>query len=309
MIDITLLGTAATMPLPARALSSALLSCAGRSILLDCGEGTQAAARKAHVSLMKTDLIALTHYHGDHVFGLPGLLQTFSCLGRTAPLYITGPEGLEELLNPVMKLSGPLPFRILPLTLPEGGALDAVLPGWSGDAHLHAFPTNHRVPSLGYCFSLTRPGKFDPSAADALGVPPNHRGALQRRNAVTLDSGAVITPDMVLGQARKGLRVVFSGDTAPCPALTEAAAGADLLLCDATYGEDAYAAQAELYGHCTFSQAGKLAAQAGVRRLWLTHFSQIMETPEDFLPLAQAEFPDAVCGFDSLSIRLKFEER
>lgn len=309
MIDITLLGTAATMPLPARALSSALISCAGRSILLDCGEGTQAAARKAHVSLMKTDLIAFTHYHGDHIFGLPGLLQTFSCLGRTAPLYITGPEGLEELLGPMLHLSGPLPFRILPVTLPEDGALSAVLPGWSREAHLHTFPTNHRVPSVGYCFSLSRPGKFDPSAADALGVPQICRGELQRGKAVTLDSGVVITPDMVLGQARKGLRIVFSGDTAPCPALTEAAAEADLLICDATYGEDAYAGQAELYGHCTFSQVGKLAAQAGVGRLWLTHFSQVMETPEDFLPLAQAEFPGAVCGFDGLSIRMKFEER
>ena len=117
MITVTLLGTAATMPLPERALTSVLLSYDGRSILFDCGEGTQAAARKAHASLMKTDLIALSHYHGDHIFGLPGLLQTYSCLGRSSPLWITGPEGLEEVLNTMLTLAGPLPYPVYALML------------------------------------------------------------------------------------------------------------------------------------------------------------------------------------------------
>ena len=160
------------MPLPERALTSVHLTCGGRSILFDCGEGTQCSARKAQVSLMKTDLVALTHYHGDHLFGLPGLLQTLGCLGRTDPLFITGPEGLEDAMHPIFQLAGPLPFSVPLITLPPDGiSLHAFLPHWSGDAFLSPVPTCHRVPSQGYCFTLRRPGKFDAEAAQSLKIP------------------------------------------------------------------------------------------------------------------------------------------
>ena len=119
MIDVTLLGTSALLPLPDRALTSALLTLNGRSILFDCGEGTQSAARKAGVSLMKTDLIALTHYHGDHIFGLPGLLQTMGVMERAEPLFITGPEGVREELAPILKLAGPTGYEIRLIELPK----------------------------------------------------------------------------------------------------------------------------------------------------------------------------------------------
>ena len=122
MIDVALIGTAALVPIPERALTAALLSCAGRSILLDCGEGTQTAARKAGVSLMSTDVIALTHYHGDHIFGLPGLLQTMCCMGRTDPLTILGPEGIQEELAPIVKLAGWLSYPLSLQELPPEGA-------------------------------------------------------------------------------------------------------------------------------------------------------------------------------------------
>ena len=158
MIDITLLGTAATMPLPERALTAVHLSFSGRSILFDCGEGTQTAARKAHVSLMKTDLIALTHYHGDHFFGLPGLLQTFGCLGRTDPLIITGPDGLEEAMQPILQLCGSLPFSVSLFHLPQNGvSLSDLIPHWCSDSMLIPVPTRHLVDSQGYRFYLLRP--------------------------------------------------------------------------------------------------------------------------------------------------------
>ena len=309
MIMITLLGTGATMPLPDRALTAVALVYGGRTILFDCGEGTQSAARKAHVSLMKTDLIALTHYHGDHIFGLPGLLQSYGCLGRTSPLVITGPDGLEEAMQPILQLCGPLPFevRLVPLNS-EGSRMNELLPGWDSECILSPVRTHHRVASCGYRFSLHRPGKFNPPAAEALKIPKPFWGLLQHGNPVTLENGSEVLPELVLGPARKGLSVVFSGDTAPCDSLTAAAADADLFICEATYGEDSFSAQAEKYGHCTFSQAAQMAADASVARLWLAHFSQIMENPEDFLPYAQAVFPSAVCGSDAMNITLRFEE-
>ena len=307
LIDVTLLGTSATMPLPERALTSAHLAFGGRSILFDCGEGTQTAARRAQVSLMKTDLIALTHYHGDHLFGLPGLLQTFGCLGRSDPLFLTGPDGLEEAIRPILQLAGSLPFSVHPVTLPEGGtSLGSLLPNWSADAFLAPVPTCHRVPSQGYCFTLRRPGKFQVEAAKRLKIPQRRWGELQRGKNVMLENGTVITPHMVLGEDRAGLRVVFSGDTAPCSTLRKAAAGADLFLCEATYGDDSYAAHAALYGHCTFSQSARMASDAGARRLWLMHFSQILRQPEEALPYATAIYPDAVLGEDGMKITLNF---
>ena len=318
MIDVTLLGTAATMPLPDRALTSVFLSCGGHSILFDCGEGTQTAARKAHVSLMKTDLIALTHYHGDHIFGLPGLLQTMACLGRTQPLYLTGPDGLDEAMRPIIQLSGALPFPVLafaPMNLQDSPERDNYtfhfsdyIAGWPEEASLTVFRTEHRVPSCGYSFCLARPGRFDPERALALQIPQRLWGVLQHGDCVELADGRTIAPEEVLGPERKGLKVVFSGDTAPCGGLKNAAESADLLLCDATYGEDSQQGQADKYGHSTFSRTAALARDAGVKRLWLVHFSQIMERPEDYLYYASEFFPEAVCGTDGMRIRLSFEQ-
>lgn len=166
MIDITLLGTAALMPLPDRALTAALLTCGGHSVLFDCGEGTQAAERRHDVSLMKADMIALTHFHGDHVFGMPGLLETMCVMGRTETLYITGPEGLREELAPILKLVGWTSYAIELIELPpEGLRLETLVKGWPHEAVLRAFRTEHRVASQGYCFTLGRAGKFMPQKA------------------------------------------------------------------------------------------------------------------------------------------------
>lgn len=305
MIDFTLLGTAATMPLPERALSSAVLRCKGRTILFDCGEGTQTAARKVHVSLMKTDLIALTHYHGDHIFGLPGLIQSMNCLGRTDTLYITGPVGIEAELAPILQLAGDLQYDVRLIT--GKVQLSALNASWPVGAVLTPFPTEHRVESCGYAFKLSRPPKFLPEKARALDIPLGLWRRLQNGESVKIGDKSV-TPDMVTGDGRKGLSVVFSGDTTPCESLISASHGADLLVCDATYAEDAQADLAALYGHSTFSQAAALAAKANVRRLWLTHYSQMIGSPEDYLNIVQSIYPDAECGYDGKSIKLTFEE-
>ena len=308
MIDVTLLGTSALMPLPDRAPASAALSCSGRPTLLDCGEGTQTAARKAGVNLMKTDLIALTHYHGDHIFGLPGLLQTLNCLGRTEPLFITGPRGIREILSPILSLAGPLPFPVRTVAIPKPGLpLDSLAPGWPSGSLLQAFPTRHRVPSQGYRFSLARAGKFRPDRAKELGVPVSSWKDLQRGLEVTVN-GTVFRPEDVLGAPRRGLSVFFSGDTSVCPGLLEGAKDSDLFICDATYGEDEQTQLAKEHGHMTFSQAGEAAAAAGASRLWLIHYSQMITFPEEYLPNALSRFPGSVCGSDGMSLTLRFSD-
>ena len=297
MITVTLLGAAATMPLPDRALTSVYLSCGGHNVLFDCGEGTQTAIRKAHLSPMKIELICLSHYHGDHIFGLPGLLHSMSLLGRAEPLLITGPAGIETELAPIMALCRDLDYEVRLFPMPEEGLELA--------AHLHlkAFPTAHKMPSIGYRFELERPGAFLSEKAEALGIPKSCWARLQRGEAVD-----GFRPQDVLGEARKGLSVVFSGDTSPCPSLVENAAGADLFICEATYGDDAHLENAVRHGHSTFTQAAQMAAEAGVKRLWLAHFSQMVTEPEECLPLAEALFPGAEAGFDGKSCCLRFEE-
>ena len=308
MLDITLLGTSALLPLPERALTAVHLACAGHSILFDCGEGTQSAARKARVSLMKTDLIALTHYHGDHIFGLPGLLQTMGSMGRTESLAITGPAGLKTAMEPILKLAEWLPFEVSLMPLPSDGLiLDSLFPGWPDRAVLKAFPTRHRVVSQGYQFTLGRAGLFKPDQAKALNIPVQFWSRLQRGEAQQLDNQTIL-PQQVMGPDRAGLKFVFSGDTAPCDSLVHAAQNADLLICEATYGENEQADLAEEYGHMTFSLAGQTAAQAHAQRLWLAHYSQRIEDPEAYLPLTQAHFPAAECGEDGMHISLQFHE-
>lgn len=308
MIDVTLLGTSALLPIPERALTAAAMFCGGHSILFDCGEGTQTAARRHSVSLMKTDIIALTHYHGDHVFGIPGLLLTMHNMGRTEPLYIMGPEGLSEAMAPLMTLVGAVNYEIRFISAPyEGLRLCDLIDGWPVKARLTAFKTEHRVSSCGYAFTLDRAGKFLPEKAVELGVPTRQWKVLQSGESVTVGDD-VILPEAVLGEARRGLKFVFSGDTCACESLVNAARGADLFICEATYGENEQAELAIEHGHMNFAQAARVASDAEVKKLWLAHYSQMIKDTADYLPLAADIFPNTVCGEDGMSVTLRFEE-
>ena len=309
MLTITLLGTAATMPLPERALTAAVAECGGHSLLFDCGEGTQTAARRAGVNLMRADAICLTHYHGDHIFGLPGLLQTLGAQGRTRPLVLLGPEGLREIWRAIYALTGLLPYEVRPQVCKAGVpvALDVLSEGWPAGAVLLPIATKHRVRSLGYRIDLPRAGKFLPEKARALGVPVQQWKLLQRGQTVQT-ADRTVQPAEVLGPVRQGLRFVFSGDTTACPALEQAAQEADLLLCDATYALPEQEAQAKQWGHSTFGQSAALAAKAHAKRLWLVHYSPMITDPEEYAAQVQAIFPAAECGFDGKTITLHYEE-
>lgn len=296
MLTVTLLGTGGTQPLPERALAALAVSVGGGTVLLDCGEGTQTALRRWGVSAYRLHTVLLTHYHGDHILGLPGLLQTLSSLGRTAPLMVVGPAGLEAVAAPMAALAGPLPFAV---HWRQAGQE----PFAAGPLTVTPFPLEHRVPCCGYALTLPRAGRFDPGRARAAGIPVALWSRLQAGQTVE-----GFTPDQVLGPPRRGLKVVYATDTRPCPAVTEAAREADLLCMDATYADDADLDKAKLYGHATCRETGALAAEAGVRRLWLTHYSAAVTDPAPGLAAAQRAYPDAVAGTDGMRLELDFDK-
>jgi ribonuclease Z len=309
MVDITLIGTGGLMPLPERALSSVLLKCQGKTILFDCGEGTQSASRKAGVSLVNTDMIALTHYHGDHIFGLPGLLQTMQVMERTSPLVIAGPKGIKTALKPLLTAAGELPYEITLVELKkEPTKLNTLVSDFPFFAELTPFETNHRVPSFGYVFTLERSGKFFPEKAEQLGVPINMWSLLQQGETITTETGVTVTPEQVLGKKRKGLKFVFTGDTALCDNLVKYSEDADLLISEATFGENDQRELAAERGHMTFSDAAKVAKEANVRRLCLTHFSPRVVNCSDYLFNATGIFENTVCGTDGMRFNLEFED-
>ena len=286
MLDIILLGTGGTQPLPERALAAACITVGGSNLLLDCGEGTQTAARRAGVSIFRMDAILLTHYHGDHIFGLPGIWQTMAAQGRTAPLVMAGPPGLTDVVRTFYAVAGPLPFELRLKELPDCKGEFEVPAGC-----VQAFPLKHRVPCCGYAFTLPRAGKFDPQRAKAAGIPVRYWSTLQSGQPV----GGFL-PSQVLGPPRRGLKVVYATDTRPCAALRRAAQDADLLLMDSTYADDADLPKAKLYGHSTCRETGTLAAEANVCRLWLTHYSAAVTDLAPGLAAAQQAFPTAAAG-------------
>ena len=267
-LSVLFLGTAASAPTARRGLTAHLIRRAGDRILVDCGEGTQRQLLRSGAGLVDVDDILLTHLHADHMLGLPGLLKTFGLRAREAPLRLYGPRGLGGLMATMDPLIGRLPFQLTVRELEPGQELDR------DGYRIHAFATDHGTRSLGYALvEDERPGRFDIDAARRLGVPEGPLfGELQHGRAVTLGSGETIAPDDVVGPARPGRRIVFSGDTRPCRTLFDAAAGADLLIHEATFLDDERDRAAET-GHSTAKQAASLARDAGVHLLALTHIS------------------------------------
>ncbi len=289
------------MPLKNRWLSSCLLSENGHSVLIDCGEGTQIALKETGQRFKPIDLIAITHFHADHISGLPGLLLTMSNEGRTEPVMITGPEGLSRIVRSLCIIAPKLPFPLQCVEYHESLCLTV------DRLTVQAFPVRHSIPCLGYRIDRKRSGKFDPEKARRNGVPLALWSRLQNNERIEQD-GKVYTPDMVLGEARRGLRVVYSTDTRPVQAIVKQAENADLLICEGMFGEDEKLAHAKEKGHMLFSEAAALARKAAVRRLWLTHYSPSLTDPEEYLSHATDIFASAECGFDGKTIDLLFDE-
>lgn len=302
MLDIALLGTGGTMPMKTRWLTSCLIRRGGQSVLIDCGEGTQIALKCAGRSVQKLDLLCITHFHADHISGLPGLLLSMGLEGRTEPLTLCGPQGLRRIVEGLRVIAPELPFALHFIEFSE----KAETLSFAG-LEITAFAVHHTMPCYGYRLHLPRIGKFDAERAKAAGIPVRAWGLLQKQEAVTLD-GVTYHQAQVLGAPRRGLTVAYCTDTRPVPAITEYAKDADLLILEGMYGEPEKRGKALETKHMMFTEAAQIAKDAGVHALWLTHFSPSMPNPQEYLPLAQAIFPETVCPRDGQEIDLQYTD-
>ena len=300
MLEVTLPGTGGTMPLKNRWLTCCLLRCEGHSILIDCGEGTQIALRCAGRSVQRLDLLCITHFHADHISGLPGLLLSMGQDGRTEPLTIAGPRGLVQTVTGLRTIAPELPFPIAFVELTE----KQQMLHFAG-MEITAFAVQHTLPCYGYRLHLPRPGKFDPERAKSSGIPIQVWGTLQKQEQAEF-GGAVYHQNQVLGPPRKGLTVTYCTDTRPTPAILQHADSADLLILEGMYGDDEKRAKALETKHMMFTEAAEIAAEAGAKRLWLTHYSPSLPDPETYLPAAQAIFPETRCAKDGDSVALRY---
>lgn len=302
VLDLALVGTGGMMPLPNRWLASVLVRSAGQRILFDCGEATQISLRALGWGIRGIGPILISHVHGDHLAGLPGLLLTQGNAARVEPQDVYGPPGLARVVEGLMRVAPYLPFELRCHEIEDGATFPI------GSLHVRAAAADHSVPCLAYRLDLPRSARFLPEQAARLGVPKTLWSHLARGQSV-LSGGSSIRPEQVLGPPRPGLAVGLVTDTRPTPALERLVTGVDLLVCEGTYGDSADQPRAVERKHMTFAEAAALARDAAVGELLLTHFSPALPHPEEFLAQAQAIFPNTRVGHDHLSLSLAFDDR
>lgn len=300
MLDVCLLGTGGMMPLPYRKLTALMTRYNGSNLLIDCGEGTQVAIKEKGWSFHPIDVICFTHYHADHISGLPGLLLTLGNAERTEPILMIGPKGLERVVNALRTIAPELPFEIQFRELTEREETIEVK-GYK----IHAFRVQHNVVCYGYTLEIERNGRFDVERALEAQIPKKYWSPLQKGEIIE-DEGRTLTPDMVLGPARRGIKVTYCTDTRPVSLIAECAKDSDLFICEGMYAEKEKEAKARQYKHMTFYEAAKLAAQANVSEMWLTHFSPSLVRAESYMKDVKKIFPHASLGKDGRSVELDF---
>lgn len=307
MIDVCLLGTGGTMPLPERFLSSLLIRNGGNLILIDCGEGTQVSLRRLGWGLKDIGTIAITHFHADHISGLPGLLLTIGNSGRGAdePVTIVGPRNLQRVVDSLRIIAPRLPYPVICKEL-TGDAKEEVA---IGELQMRACLGEHDLMCLSYRLDLSRAPSFLPERAKALNIPLPFWKKLQRGESVTDPvSGRVIAPEEVLGPPRPGLSVGFLTDSRPTQRLVEFHSDTDLLVCEATYGDPEDRPKAIENKHMTFAESAALGAAARAKNLWFTHYTPAMPNPAYFRREAEAIYPHVVLGYEHLTTTLKFRD-
>lgn len=298
MVDVCLLGCGGGLPTPERALTSLLVSYNGKKILIDCGEGTQVSMKMVGWGFKNIDVICFTHYHADHVMGLTGLLLTIANSGRELPLTIIGPSGLKEVFAGLTVIAPVLPYEV---KLVEFDCIDnnnfEDMFFQIDDVIIRGLPVNHSTYCLAYSLIFNRKKKFDIDKAKKNNIPKKFWSLLQNGNNVT-DEDKIYTPEMVLGEDRKGIKISYCTDTRPTKQLPDFVSESDLFICEGMYGEEEKYDKAVENRHMLFSEAATIAKLANVDELWLTHLSPALSDPEKYLNNAIDVFTNTQLGVD-----------
>ncbi len=298
-MELIFLGTSSALPTKDRNHSAVALKAFGEIILLDCGEGTQRQMTRARVSPMKINKILITHFHGDHFLGLPGLIQSMAFRGRKNPIHIFGPVGTSKIINYIKNLGYfKLSFPIHTYELDSGLVIE------NGDYTISCCPTKHTIPNLAYSIEEKRSPKFLLDKAAALGVKPGPDfGKLQAGIPVNLKDKTIL-PEQVLGEKRKGRRIIYSGDTRPCTNMINFSYYADVLIHESTF-DDSHQDKAVENGHSTASEASQIAKTAQVRQLILTHISTRYKDTDLLEKEALNIFENSIIAQDLMRIKVK----
>lgn len=298
MLDICLLGTGGMMPMPHRWLTSCMARCEGVNLLIDCGEGTQIAMKEKGWSPKPIDIMCFTHFHADHISGLPGMLLSMGNSEKTTPLILIGPKGLERVVGALRIICPELPFELKFIELTEQTEQLKI-----GPYIIDAFKVNHNITCYGYKLTIPRGGKFDADKARQLGIPLEYWNRLQ--HGETVDR---YTPDMVIGPERRGISVCYTTDTRPTATIVEYAKDTDLFICEGMYGEENKEDKARGYKHMTMFEAAELAKKAQPKQLWLTHYSPSVLNPREYKDAVRDVFPNTIVTKDGRSIDLGYED-
>ena len=304
MPEAVLAGTGGMLPLADRFLTGLYVSHEGKALLIDCGEGMQVALASAGCKLSRIDTILLTHCHADHVTGLPGLLLSLGNCTRREPVKLFFPQSMQSAVTALMSVCGRLPYDVLFSSLPEDKSVSFPLEDIDPMLTVTTLPLSHSVPCLGYRLSFSKRPRFDPQAAEALGVPKEFWKRLHGGESITLSDGRSVSPAEVTGAERRPTVITYVTDTLPLPGITEFAAGSDLFVCEGMYGSPDKTQSMDSKGHMLMQDACRLAKGADVKELWLTHYSPAEKSPQDYAAELRSIFENTVISEDGQSIAL-----
>ena len=302
MLDICLLGTGGMLPLPERYLTAMLARYNGNKLLIDCGEGTQVTMKMLGWGYKTLDIICFTHYHGDHVTGLPGLLLTIGNSGRTEPITLIGPPGLKRIVDGLTVVCRDISFGLNLIELPYEATELTI-----GEFHISVLPVPHKVHCFAYTIENKRNPKFDVDKAKQNEVPQRYWKQLQNGQTIEAKEKSY-TPDMVLGEARKGIKVAYCTDCRPTDQLPTFIKAADLFICEGMYIDDEQYDQVKKYKHMLSSEAAQLAKKGEVKELWLTHFSPAVPSSRIDITHIKKIFENTIAGTDRMTTTIGFEE-
>lgn len=305
MLDVILLGCGGSMPMPNRHLSSLFINYQGRKILIDCGEGTQVSMKMKNCGFKNIDVICITHLHGDHIIGLIGLLSTIGNSSRNEDLTIIGPVGIIEAMDAIRVLVEYLPYKINIIENPIGKF--SIVNDYLKDLEISTLELEHSTKCIGYSFYFKRKSKFNVEKATSNNVPKILWQKLQSGKSIIYNE-AKYTPDMVLGDNRKGIKISFITDTRPFSYIPNFIRNSDLFVCEAMYGDDSDISKAIKNKHMTFKEAATLAKDGNVSKLLLTHFSPSIENPNFYKDNATSIFENTIIGEDRLELKLNFSD-